>query len=96
MRKEIEEFISSLEETAVQFQDELPANAEAVLQIEEHADVRWQYYIADLDEKKMIWMHNFDASWIANLVDGVDHLQQLSPLLISSAGTQCQNEPVCS
>lgn len=80
VREEIEDFVSKLEETADRFRDQLPEDAEVVLQIEQNADVRWHYYITDLDKKELFWLHNFDASWIANLLDGVDCLSQLSEL----------------
>ena len=41
-------------------------------------DTPWQYYLVSLGSRELLWLHDFDASWIVNSIDGVENIQQLS------------------
>ena len=79
-REEVNRFISKLEKDAVRFEGRLPDDdIEAVLTIETKVpDTPWQSYLVSLGSRELSWLHDFDASWIVNSIDGVENIQQLS------------------
>ena len=72
-------FVEELEKEIVIHESMMPEEVEIVLQVEEDA---WYYYMVDKRKRCIFWVHQYDATWMADDISGVNTRTHLSMSLL--------------
>ena len=54
-----------------------PQNVDVYLEISTIFGHRCDYYMVDLDKHALFWLEEYDATWMADIIDGIEDQSQL-------------------
>lgn len=76
--KEITRFVNRMEAKVEESGEALPTNVEVVLEL---GNDEWEYYMIDHNLRAPFWLDEFDATWMADEINGIENKAQLSASL---------------
>ena len=79
LRNHTESYINQIEErTKTKMEgvpeDKKPRNVDVFLEL---VDKGWVYYMVDLDKRALFWLEEYDATWMAHMLGGIEDKSQL-------------------
>ena len=58
-------------------EEKKPKNVDVFLEL---VDKGWVYYMVDLDKRALFWLEKYDATWMADSLNGIEDKSQLCEL----------------